>query len=682
MSQFLIELFSEEIPAAMQQAAKQHLLKFFKTQAAAAGLTFENAAAFVTPQRLVLHATGLPSLLPEREEELKGPRIDAPDQAIAGFLKKVGISLDACEKRDMGKKGTFLFAVKKIPGQPTPTILKTIIENLLGTFPWPKSMRWGNASFKWVRPLHHILPLFDDEVIPITPPHPYVDVGRTTKGHRFMAPETFDVLTIEDYFQYLDAHHVVLDDARRKSLIEAGLKEAANKKNLTVANDPGLLNEVTGLVEFPHILMGNIAKTYMKLPAELLQTCMRVHQRYFTVRDKNGKIAPHFLFVSNIVPKESAHSVIEGNERVLGARLADADYFWTLDLKSNFEIWNNALKDQIFHADLGTVYDRIERFQKLMNYLTPGNAMALDAAKYCKADLMSQMVFEFPELQGIMGGYYAQAFGFSEEIGQALKEQYLPAGPSDAAPKTSLGAHLSLIDKVDMICGFFKAGIIPTGSKDPFALRRAAISIIRIIEAHELNINLTKLLEMSLTTYGVEPKNLHPIIQKITQFILDRLNVHLRDAHHHHSVVQATIQTLQHQNVDLLEIINAVRLLDAFRASEAGASSTTALRRVENILEKSDGVDRELGQVNPQLLSLEAEKELWHALQNMPKTKSLKAFLEGLSPLTNAIHDFFESTLINDPDDAIRTNRLCLLQKVATFVNEKAPLAQIEEKEG
>ena len=501
MADLLIELFSEEIPARMQKKASDDLKRMISDGLKGAGLTFDGADAYVTPRRLVLNVTGLPVSTPDVREERRGPRADAPEKAVEGFLRGAGVARDACEERET-PKGTFLFAIIEKKGKQTAEVVAEILKDTIKNFPWPKSQRWGRGSLKWVRPLHSILCILDGETIDLDVEG--IKSGNTTSGHRFMAPDEFTVSGFEDYKAKLLAHKVMLDANERAELIEAKAKELAADKGLEWVEDRGLLAEVAGLIEWPVPLMGGFDPSFMEVPEEVLILTMKKDQKYFVTRDPNtGKLAPYFITVTNIEPSDGGIAVAAGNERVLSARLSDAKFFWDQDLKGKLDDNLDALKEIVFHKDLGTVHDRVERMKKLARYLADFipdcDADAAErAAELAKADLVSNMVYEFPEVQGAMGRYYALKQGESDAVADAIKDHYSPLGPNDECPTSPVSVAVALAEKLDTLVSFFGIDQKPTGSKDPFALRRAALGVIRLITENKLRISLNEVAAVAM----------------------------------------------------------------------------------------------------------------------------------------------------------------------------------------
>ena len=506
MPDLLIELFSEEIPARMQATAREALRKLVTDGLVAAGLTYEGAAGFSTPRRLTLTVQGLTATSAPVREERKGPATSAPDAAIEGFLRSTGLSRDQLEVRD-DKKGQAWFAVVTKPGRRAPEIIAEVLAGTIRNFPWPKSMRWGTGTLRWVRPLHSILCILTDEhgaeIVPLTVDD--LTAGNTTRGHRFLAPATFAVSSFDDYAAKLKRAHVVLDSAEREAHIWADAGNAAFAAGLEVVDDKGLLTEVAGLVEWPVVLIGGIHADFLGLPPEVLQTSMKEHQKFFSVRNPRTARIEGFVTVANIETADHGATILAGNQKVLSARLSDAKFFWENDLRTvksvGLEGMAEGLKHVTFHNKLGSQWDRITRIEALAREIAPlvGAApdLAADAARVVKADLQSAMVGEFPELQGIMGGYYARAAGLPEAVAAACEAHYQPLGPSDAVPGDPVSIAVALADKIDTLTGFWAIDEKPTGSKDPFALRRAALGVIRLVLGSGKSIALNKLLRQA-----------------------------------------------------------------------------------------------------------------------------------------------------------------------------------------
>ena len=546
MPDLLIELFSEEIPARMQRRAGEDLQKLVTNGLVEAGLTYASAAAFATPRRLTLTVEGLLANSPTTREERKGPKADAPEKAVQGFLRGAGLTRDQVETRDT-PKGPVLFAVIEKPGRPAADIIADVLDSAIRNFPWPKSMRWGTGSLKWVRPLHSVLCILTDEAGHTVVPMEIDGIvsGDTTRGHRFMSPDAFSVTSFEDYTQKLKRAHVVLDPSERAETIWNDATNMAFASGLEVVEDAGLLAEVAGLVEWPVVLMGEIGSDFLDLPPEVLQTSMKEHQKFFSVRNpKTGRIE-RFITVANRETADQGATILAGNEKVLSARLADAKFFWENDLRvatSDMSIWTQSLENVTFHNKLGSQADRINRIAALARELAPvvgaDPDMAEQAARLAKADLSSEMVYEFPELQGLMGRYYAEAAGHDAAIAAAAEEHYSPLGPSDDVPTAPVSVAVALADKLDTLTGFWAIDEKPTGSKDPFALRRAALGVIRLVLENNLNLDLLAVAREHMQGY---PSFDHEKPFNLLSFVHDRLKGVLRDQDVRHDVVDAIL---------------------------------------------------------------------------------------------------------------------------------------------
>jgi glycyl-tRNA synthetase beta chain len=687
MPDLLLELFSEEIPARMQGRAADDLKRLVTDAMVEAGLTYSGGRAFSTPRRLALALSGLPKVTPETVEERRGPRTDAPEKALEGFLRATGLSRGELEVRD-DKKGQVYFAATRRPGRPAAAVVAEAVTGAVRNFPWPKSMRWGEGSLRWVRPLHSILCILSDEagaeVVPLEVDG--VPSGDVTRGHRFMGSlDAFRVTGFEDYAHRLEAAKVVLDPEERARRIKADAATLAFARGLEVVPDPGLLAEVSGLVEWPVALMGKIDDAFLDLPPEVLQTSMREHQKFFSVRDNTGRIG-HFVTVANIEAPDGGKAILEGNGRVLSARLADARYFWENDLRKVREVGMEGLAKPLegvtFHAKLGTQAERVRRIEALAREIAPKVGakpdLAAEAARIAKADLASEMVYEFPELQGTMGRYYAEAAGHDSGVPEACEEHYRPLGPSDAVPTGPVSVAVALADKLDMLTGFWAIDEKPTGSKDPFALRRAALGVIRLVLENAARVALSHSIEKAGITlteqiqsraladaereyaketkrlardYGIPeedalnyregfeddivakeasaqaitdrfmPKSRNvvadtPISERtdLLTFFADRLKVYLRDQGIRHDVIQACFE-LGGQD-DLVLLVNRVRALQDFLGTNDGENLLIAYRRAANIVSAEEKKDGVEYSMPPEnkFAELPEERDLFAAL--------------------------------------------------------------------
>lgn len=699
MAEFLLEIFSEEIPARMQARAAEDLKAIVTGRLGEAGLSFAKAEAYVTPRRLALVVDGLPVARPDVTEERKGPRADAPEKAIEGFLRSAGLTREQCEVRDT-PKGPILFAVTTVKGGPTVEALGPIIRHVLMTLPWPKSMRAAEEVVRWVRPLHHVLALFDGAVVDFsydlhTPdiapdgPRARKAVG-TTRGHRFMAPDAFPVRGFADYKAKLAQAFVILDREERKRLIASQIAEAAKAQALMPIDAPGLLEEVAGLVEWPVALVGRIDESFMDVPAEVLTTSMRTHQKYFALARADGGLAPRFVTVANIEATDGGETIVKGNERVLRARLSDAKFFWDQDRAVPLDSRLPALAQVTFHARLGTVEQKVGRMAALAERLSSATGgapgLARRAAVLAKADLTSGMVGEFPELQGLMGRYYALQQGESPEVADAVADHYKPLGPSDACPSQPVSIAAALADKIDTLVGFFAIDEKPTGSRDPYALRRAALGVIRLLVENSIALPLRQTFTAAHTAYGVEGlRDAATVASELLAFVADRLKVAMRERGVRHDLIDAVFAVGGED--DLLRLLGRVDALAAFLGSEDGGNLLTAYRRAANIVRieaKKDGVEG-FGAVDPASLATAEEKALHHRLhrpgaplQDAIEDGDFTGAMAQLAAWRGPVDAFFDAVLVNDPEPAVRRNRLALLEELTSSMNKVADFARIE----
>jgi glycyl-tRNA synthetase beta chain len=680
MAELLLELFTEEIPARMQARAAEGLRRIVLEKLAAAQLAGATAQqAFVTPRRLTLVLDGLPASQPDTSEERRGPRIGAPAAAVEGFLKSAGLaSLAECEERDTGK-GVFYFAIIRRAGRPTAEILPELLRAAILELPWPKSMRFPAAPFRWVRPLARVLALYDGRILPLE--LGAVPVGNTSSGHRFLAPEPFPVANFADYAEKLRAAYVILDPAARRQKIAEDLRLIAEGEGLRLKEDAALLDEVTGLVEFPVVLSGAIDARFMDLPPEVLTTSMRAHQKYFACLDHSGALAPRFLVVANNLTSDGGAAIVAGNERVLKARLADAQFFWDQDRKAPLESRVEKLGERIFHEKLGTMLDkarRVERLAEAVAVFVPGAdvALAKRAALLAKADLSTGMVGEFPELQGTMGRYYALHDGEPLEIADAIAEHYSPLGPNDRCPSAPTSVAVALAGKIDTLVGFFAVGEKPTGSKDPYALRRAALGVIRLVIENKLRVPLETLFRQAGAVDAAA---------ELLDFFADRLKVHLREEGVRHDLI-AAVFALGGED-DLVRLLARVAALDEFLRTEDGANLLVAYRRASNIVrieEKKEGGPYDEAP-DAALLQTGEERELAERLAEVERLSAAALHKEefgvamaALSRLRRPVDEFFTRVTVNCEDAALRANRLRLLSQIRATLGRVADFSQIE----
>lgn len=684
MADFLLELYSEEIPAGMQAGAAAQLERHIKGFLDGFGVAAYSLTAHVAPQRIALLADGLPTQLSDRKEEKKGPRVDAPEQAIEGFLRANGLdSTDALSTRE-DKKGTFYVLEIDEPGQSLADALAGFLPQMIEGFQWPKSMRWGDTKktggdLRWVRPLRAILCVFDGQIVPFSVSG--IASGDTSFGHRFMAPAALRITDSADYLPVLEKAYVLADAAIREAMIGEGASTLAAQVGCALVEDTGLIRETAGLVEWPVPLLGKIDDDFMDVPEEVLVSVMRTHQKYFALRDKDAKLAPYFITISNMLTADDGAAIIAGNERVLRARLSDGRFFWDQDRKETLQSRLPALEKVTFQAQLGTVAEKSTRIAALAANLAAALGADKDAAekagRLCKADLVSGMVYEFPELQGIMGGYYAANDGLGAPVAAAIRDHYKPAGPGDAIPATAEGMAVALADKIDSLAGFWSIDEKPTGSKDPYALRRAALGLIRILLETETRLALTPVLDAAFAQYGSQDAPSADLLG----FIAERLKVYLRDRGIAHDIVSAVFAL---GSDDVVETAQRADHLQAFLAHEDGANLKAAFNRAHGICTKAaqEG-DAETSSVDASLLVEAAEKTLHQAIEAQAQLlvdslAAYTAYLDGLATLRAPVDGFFEAVMVNDEDPAIRQNRLSLLEALIALMQRAAAFDLIE----
>jgi glycyl-tRNA synthetase beta chain len=694
-AELLLELLSEEIPARMQRRAIEDLTGLIRDKLTAAEIPCATIRGYVTPRRLVVIAEDIPARQPDRTDERRGPRLGAPQAAINGFLRSAGLSsIEECEIRDTGR-GEFYFAISRRPGQPSAQVLPELIKAAITELPWPKSMRWPGAALRWVRPLTSIICVFDGEILPLAIDG--VPVGRRTRGHRFLSPGKFCADSAADYLEKLQHVYVIIDQDQRRELIRADLDRRAGELGLAVKPDPGLLAEVTGLAEFPVVLAGAIDPDFMTLPPEVLQTAMRTHQRYFSCVYREGSPASDFLFVADNLAEDGGKAIVAGNERVLRARLADARFFWDQDRKVPLVSRVEALKERIFHEKLGTLHDKVERMGRLIyihglaNKVGADTNLAFRAATLAKADLSTGMVGEFPELQGIVGQYYARHDGEDQRVAQAIAEHYKPQGPYDNCPTAPESIAVAFADKIDSLVVFFAIGEKPTGSRDPFALRRAALGVIRLILENQLRVPLGEVFRDAWT--GATNINGSDPSEELIEFIFDRLKVHLREQGIRHDLIAAAfvhttgIPEIRHFDDDLVRLIKRVRALEAFLATDDGTNLLIAYRRAANIVAIEERRDhRSYDRVpdsSPGMLKLPEERALdagLRAVNTAPEIQSedFSAAMARLATLRQLVDAFFDKVTVNTDDATLRENRLRLLAAIRATMNRVADFSQIE----
>lgn len=745
MPQLLLELFSEEIPARMQAGAARDLERMAAERLKAAGLAYDALTSFAGPRRLTLVVEGLPAATPDREEELKGPKTSAPDQALEGFLRKTGLTREQLTERD----GVF-FAIIRQTGQRTADLVPAMVDQIIRAFPWPKSMRWGSGSLRWVRPLKRIVCLFDGQVVPFEVDG--IASGDLTEGHRFLgAGQPIRVRDFADYRQKLQADFVLLDAADRRLRILEQARAACHARGLELVDDDGLLDEVSGLAEWPTPILGDMDPSFLDLPPEVIRLSMKVHQKYFAVRfsppsggstaegGEGGRtphaLAPHFVVVANVEAPDGGRALADGNSRVLSARLNDARFFWDEDRKVGFEPWLKKLEGVTFHAKLGTMAKRVTRIAALAREIAPlldvDPALAEQAARYAKADLASGMVGEFPELQGIMGGYYARATGslppsnpaapasvppeggqspghsppaggstreageggLSAAVADAIRDHYKPQGPADTVPTDPLTVAVALADKLDTLVGFFAIDEKPTGSKDPFALRRAALGVIRLVLESGARLPLQRVVRPPLERLQalhrgglISADKLDAdwvsVSDDLLAFLADRLKVLLRDQGRRHDLVDAVFAL---GDDDLVRIVRRVEALDAFLGTDDGANLLAGYKRASNILKaeakKGDlpsGPAADLpGAPAEETALVAALRAAGPLVEAALEAEDFAAAMAALAALRGPVDAFFEAVLVNADVPAERDNRLRLLGQVRDLTGRVADFGQI-----
>ncbi|AAY62197.1 glycine--tRNA ligase, beta subunit [Rickettsia felis str. Pedreira] len=664
MSELLLELFSEEIPAFMQKNAEEGYLNIF-TKIFEENEIFAKVQAFAGPRRITLYATHLPKVTLPKETEIKGPSIDAPEAAINGFCKAHNVSKLELSTKLINNQ-LYYFFVKKTEEREIKEILPEIIIEAINKYSWAKSMFWGDYKIKWIRPLRNILCIFDGEVLPLQFGH--LTANNIAYGHRYRLTDNkkLEVTDFEDYKNKLSENHVILERTKREEIIKTGLLELANSRNLNIKEDNRLIEEVAGLSEFPVVLLGKIPQKFLELPKEVLISSMRTHQKYFCLFDKEGNFAQYFLFVSN-GRFANAELVIKGNEKVLSARLSDALYFYKQDIAKTLESRLGKLEAVTFHAKLGNLREKVERVAKICSYTALDNTDLITAAKLCKSDLVSEMVGEFPDLQGIMGYYYAKHEGLGEEVAAAIKDHYKPQGLSDNVPGGN-AALLALADKVDSLVGLMIAGEAPTGSGDPYALRRQALGIIRIILENKLELNLNDLIIFSLKLYGNSADK-----DLITSFFEERAKFYFKNDYDI-ALINAAL------DLNLVDTKFKLDSLKEFLVEDAGKQLLNAYKRASNII---DG-QKITGLVDASLFSTQPEKELFEVMQKISpqvtssiSDKDYNKALNLLSFLLTPITSFFDNVLVNDPDPKIAENRLSLLHNICELFDKVAKFCRL-----
>jgi glycyl-tRNA synthetase beta chain len=669
MPELLIELFSEEIPARMQGKAADDLKAMITNGLVDAGLTYEGAQVHATPRRLVLSVEGLNAKAADTREERKGPRADAPKPAIDGFLKSTGLKLEELTVQD-DKKGKFYLATIKKPGRAATEVVAELVPDVIRKFPWPKSMRWGSGQLRWVRQLLSIVCTFDGEVVPFEIEG--IPSGNTTRGHRFLSTKMIEVKRFEDYAAKLHKAFVMVDATARAETIRAEARNLSFAQGLDMIEDEALLREVAGLVEWPVVLMGEFVRNFLKVPPEVIVTTIKNNQKCFCLRDgKTGKLSNKYLLVANMVASDGGKTIVAGNNKVIAARLSDAKFFWDQDRKTRLEDLLPKLDTITFHAKLGSQGERIKRIEALAGEIAKTIGADVEktklAARLAKADLVTGMVGEFPELQGLMGHYYALDQGIDVEVAEAMRDHYKPQGPSDSIPVSKIGQAVALADKLDTLVGFWSIDEKPTGSKDPYALRRAALGVIRII--------IDKSLRVPMSRGGDD----------LLAFFADRLKVYLKDQGARHDLIDAVF-SLGGQD-DLLMIVRRVEALSKFLETDDGRNLLAGVKRASNILkieEKKDGVSF-TGAPNDKILVKGEEKALFTAVNQAEAlarkavaAEDFEAAMKAIAKLRGPVDAFFEQVIVNDPDTNYRENRLKLLNRIRAATLAVADFSRIE----
>jgi len=689
MAELLLELFSEEIPARMQARAAEDLRAGITNALVDNGLLYEGAVSHATPRRLVVSVEGLAPETADKREERKGPRVDAPESAIEGFLKSSGVSLSDCRILE-DKKGKFYVAVIARKGRPAPELIAEIVPAVIKSFPWPKSMRWGSSALRWVRPLQSIVCTFDGDVVAFEIEG--VRSGNVTRGHRFMAPKAFAVRRFEDYAERLARAKVMLDSSERALTILAEARNLAFAQGLELVEDEALLAETSGLVEWPVVLMGSFEQAFLALPPEIITTTLKAHQKCFALRDaKTGALADRYILIANLIAADGGKEIIAGNNRVIAARLTDAKFFWDQDRRFPLESRLHRLDQITFHAKIGSQGQRLRRIEALagefaiMLKADPGKARL--AARLAKADLVTGAVGEFPELQGVMGRYYALGEGLDVEVADAIRDHYKPQGPSDRIPGSGVAEAVALADKIDTLMGFWLIDEKPTGSKDPYALRRAALGVIRIILENERRLGLLRITRKSLDLFsspaGEEERQ--SLLADLLAFFADRLKIYLRDKGARHDLIDAVFSVGRED--DLLMLVRRVEALARFLDTEDGRNLLAGVKRATNIIRIEEKKDKRSygGHPNSKLLIQAEEKALATSIaaaeaqaRRAVEAQDFEAAMRALAKLRAPVDAFFDKVTVNADDPSFRDNRLRLLGRIREATLAVADFSKIE----
>lgn len=690
MSDFILELLSEEIPSRMQKQASEYLLREFRQQTEGAGLEVGQIQSFYSTRRLTLIVTNMKSQTAAMTVEKLGPRIDSPDNAINGFLRSNNIkSIDDCDILD-DKKGKRYGYIETVPAKTAITILPPIIEEIIRKFSWPKSMRWGNGNSRWVRPLRNIMAIIyeNNTVNKLKINVEGLLANDYTFGHRFLKNQKIYIKGVSDYFEALTNNLVIADQGQRRELILEQISKIEKKFDISVIKDEKLLEEVSGLVEWPIALCAEFDEKFLNLPDEVLQTSMRSHQKYFSVAEKKTKnLTNKFILISNIQTSDEGNSVILGNQRVLSARLYDAKYFWDRDIDQPL-IDNLRLLDSVtYHQKLGSLGSKVERIELIALELDQTLGLNLEnipiAAKLIKNDLLSEMVGEFPDLQGIMGSYYAERQGYDEDVCDAIKNHYMPVTPRDETPKKALSFCLSVADKIDTLVGFWSIGETPTGSKDPYALRRAGNGLIRNIIENKLDFDFAHFIEKILQKSDLLKKQQHSSVREgLVNFMNERFRSYILDNKYDVRICDAISR--DDDFVNYYMTLSRIQLLSQFIKTDNGLSLLKALKRINNILDPSLS-NNTFGEIDKKIFTSDVENNLYTGIEKLRKKKSksnditeIKKYLSDVSILADPINDFFENIIVNDEDKNIRTNRFFLLNSVIDLTSNIFDIGKIE----
>jgi glycyl-tRNA synthetase beta chain len=697
MPDLLLELFSEEIPARMQAKAADDLRRMVTDKLVAEGLVYEGAKAFATPRRLALTVHGVPVRQPDLKEERRGPRVGGPDAAIQGFLKATGLASIGEAKIQPDKKGDFYIALIEKKGRATLDVLAEMLPVIVRTFPWPKSMRWGARSAKagslsWVRPLHAIIATFgleteEPDIVKFAVDG--IEAGQTTYGHRFMAPAPINVRRFEDYEAKLLDAKVVLDAERRKDTILTDAKQLAFAQGFELVEDQNLLDEVAGLVEWPVVMMGTFEEEYLAIPDEVIRATIRNNQKCFVVKDpKTGKLTNKFVLTANIEASDGGKVIVAGNERVIRPRLSDAKFFYETDLKTKLETRLPKFESIVFHEKLGTQAERIKRIERLAAEIAPLVGADVEktkrAARLAKADLLTEVVGEFPEVQGLMGKYYALAQGEDAAVAAACEEHYKPQGPADRVPTDPISVAVALADKIDTLVGFWAIDEKPTGSKDPYALRRAALGVIRLIVENALRMPILAVAKSAIAGLSIKG-DFTKLPADLLSFFADRLKVQLREQGARHDLVDAVF-SIGGQD-DLLLVVRRVEALGKFLDTDDGKNLLAGTKRASNILAIEEKKDKRTfdGAPNAGLYSLPEEKALADAIDLVKVEASVAVMNEDfenamsfMATLRPAVDAFFDKVKVNDDEPKVRENRLKLLNEIRSATRAVADFSRIE----